>query len=421
MSTDRKTTAGQDGQILDSETLPSSSSELRILNVIIATPKDRAGSVRAGLSLGKALEPHVDVDTVKMRGNHDAELFAEFDLNETRPIPSRTVLRDLGDRLFDTTENYANTLIWTRLTPPRPLDKYDIVHLHGAVPLAGMIVVALESVRAGIPYCVTTHGISKIPEIPENMEMGPVRRLVFEYCFLKPYLSVIRSSAHRFALSEHDRALLEKRFPGRPTSVTPNGVNPNPPSPDAVATVAAETGISPSRPLVLFVGKLLASKGLDDLLGAYDHLAADCTLAVVGPPEDPTYVDRFDACEGDVRYLGYTEQNLLSTLYQRADVFAFPTRSDVFPLVVLEAMAAATPVVTTTVGGIPEQVVDGSGILVPPRDPGRVADAIDRLLDDDDLRATMGRRALAVVRERFAWDAVARRTARIYRAVVERA
>ena len=395
------------------------SERLRVLNVVIATPKDRAGAVRAGLALGDALRPYADVDTVKMRGDHDEELAAELN-DEMRAIPSRTVLRDVGQRLFDTAGNYENTLIWTRLSPPRPLETYDVVHIHNTVPLLGMVGVAARCKVAGVPYCVTTHGIGSIPELPESMAMGRVQRFVFRQCYLRPYLAVLEHAAHRFALSERDRAILDERFDPESTSVVPNGVHPNPPSSDAAATVESELGVSPTRPLVLFVGTLQRSKGVEDLLTAYERLETDCTLVVVGPAKDPSLVEQIEAHDGDVRYLGYTGAPLLPALYQRADVFAFPTHSDTFPLVVLEAMAAATPVVTTTVGGIPEQVTDGSGILVPPRDPERVAAGVDRLLTDDDLRATRGRRALAVVRERFSWDAVAERTARTYRDVLSK-
>lgn len=91
--------------------------------------------------------------------------------------------------------------------------------------------------------------------------------------------------------------------------------------------------------------------------------------------------------------------------YQAADLYLHAARADTFPNAILEALACGTPVIATAVGGIPEQVEDGvTGLLVPPGDAEAMAAAIGRLLGDDNLRATMGRRAAGEARRRFALD-----------------
>ena len=121
-------------------------------------------------------------------------------------------------------------------------------------------------------------------------------------------------------------------------------------------------------------------------------------------------------------------------LYSHAAVFCCPSVYEPFGLINLEAMACEIPVVATTVGGIPEVVVDGeTGRLVPvdlvenagvvaPRDPARferdLAQALDALLADPSLRRTMGVKGRQRAEAFFSWTAVARRTLALYRTLV---
>lgn len=380
---------------------------LSVLNVVIATPKARGGAVRAGLQFGAHLDKLVSVDTIKMQGDHDDVLAEEIELDEAiNQLPSYTLFRDICRHIINSEQNYSNTLIWTKLDPPQNLQSYDLVHIHNAVPLGGMLSVAVHCWLADVPYCVTTHGISKIPDFPESMEMPTPVAFIFKLGFLQPYWWVLRNAAHLFALSERDAASLRRRFANQSISVLPNGITPNLPSKDAADVVSERTNISSSTPLLLFVGKLMASKGVADLFTAYEQLDNNARLVLVGPLTNQRFADRIEEIDG-AEHLGYVDQSLLDKLYQRADVFVFPTRSDVFPLVTLEAMAAKTPVVTTTVGGLPEQVTNQIGVLVPARSPERLAIEIDDLLADDERRALMEEQALKRAQEHFSWESIA--------------
>ena len=100
-----------------------------------------------------------------------------------------------------------------------------------------------------------------------------------------------------------------------------------------------------------------------------------------------------------------------------------PSLYEGFSLPAVEAMACATPLVATTAGALPEVVgTDGeTALLVPPSDPGALAGAIGRLLDDADLRARVGAAGRARVLERYTWKATAKATVAEYRrAIAER-
>ena len=172
------------------------------------------------------------------------------------------------------------------------------------------------------------------------------------------------------------------------------------------------------RPVeVLFVGWLVEPKGVRELLAAARALDG-ARFTLVGPAE-PGFLASIAgelAALGDrVRVLPAQPREEIFRLYRDADVFALPSWREGFPNVVIEAMAAGLPVVATTVGAIPEAVESGkSGLLVPPRDAGRLEAALRRLVDDPELRRSQGEMARARVEAVFAFDAVVARLGRLY-------
>jgi glycosyltransferase involved in cell wall biosynthesis len=142
---------------------------------------------------------------------------------------------------------------------------------------------------------------------------------------------------------------------------------------------------------VLFVGGQFERKGGSTLLGAVDGL--DVELDVVthsDVPERPGVTVYRDVQPGSA---------VLHDLYARSDVFVLPTAADASPHVILEAMAAGLPVISTPVGAIPE-MVGPTGMLVEPGRGDELRAALERLLDPA-LRTALGASAHARVRERF--------------------
>lgn len=121
--------------------------------------------------------------------------------------------------------------------------------------------------------------------------------------------------------------------------------------------------------LLLFVGRISAGKGLHVLLEALHYLKNPVHLTIIGPP-DPTEVVKW---------------------YQKASIFILPSFVEGFPVTVLEALACETPVIATPVGGIPEAIQnDKNGILIPQNNPVKLAEAIQLLLGNKDLRKQFG-------------------------------
>lgn len=160
---------------------------------------------------------------------------------------------------------------------------------------------------------------------------------------------------------------------------------------------------------LLFLGVLRQEKGLEFLFEALTRLrtARVWSLEVVGPDEGHAYrhhLDRLVQTLGladRVRFAGYVAYGppLLERL-RAADLLVLPSLSEGTPHVLVEAKANGLPCVATTVGGIPSTVTDGvDALLVPPRDAAALATAIDRVIDDGDLRRSLIRQGLLSARQ----------------------
>jgi glycosyltransferase involved in cell wall biosynthesis len=174
---------------------------------------------------------------------------------------------------------------------------------------------------------------------------------------------------------------------------------------------------SPRR--ILYVGRLTEPKGIEYLLMACARLrdagrSVHCDIVGGRVANEVNYFLRLKklrralGLEAIVELLGAQPLERVLKRYNDSDVFVLPAvmapdgRREVIPNVLIEAMAMQLPVVSTTMGAIPELIDDGvSGLLVPPRDADALAAAIARVLDDADLRAALGVHARRRVEERF--------------------
>jgi glycosyltransferase involved in cell wall biosynthesis len=198
------------------------------------------------------------------------------------------------------------------------------------------------------------------------------------------------------------------------------------------AFAAANTPDVPPEPVstplrVVAVGRLVPKKGFDVLVEAVaDLYRRGVALEVVIAGEDGPDAGRVrglvaERCPELVRFTGPLSQCELLSLYRNADVFALACRvdgdgdRDGIPNVMVEAMAAGLPVVSTAVSGIPELVRDGeNGLLVPPEDPVALASALLRLAADASLRDRLAAAGRSTVSERFDGDVLARRMAGLF-------
>jgi len=211
--------------------------------------------------------------------------------------------------------------------------------------------------------------------------------------------------------------------------VVPNGVPVPDRPPDrqrARRRLAAACSLDPERLLVGCVANLLPHKRQEDLLAAMTLLqgeGVDCDLVLVGRREGhAVFIEREVARLGmaeRVHLLGYRSD--VRDLLPALDVFALASEKEGLPAAILEAMAAAVPVVTTAVAEAPHVVADGeTGYVVPVGDPARIAEAIARLARDRDGRQRMGLAGMERARRLYSDRRLAARLVGIYREQLSR-
>jgi phenylacetate-CoA ligase len=221
--------------------------------------------------------------------------------------------------------------------------------------------------------------------------------------------TLLRSDAV-LALSASWADYLRQCAPGVRVSILPNTV--------ALPPVSDARDVAPG--CILFVGRLEAAKGVDDLLGAVAKLSPRypaLQLVLAGSGDVAAYTARARQLKIADRVLlpGWIDGAQRADALRRAAIFCLPSHAEGLPLALLEAMAAGKPVVASAVGAIPEALAPDAGELVPPGNVDALAAALARLLDDPPAAAAMGARARAVVAARYDSALVGARLAALYR------
>jgi len=278
----------------------------------------------------------------------------------------------------------------------------DHVHVHFANRAAHTAMFLKEI--SGIPFSVTAHGQDFMKDLGND-------DLLLEICAAAEFVA---------AETDYSRDLLCQRCPDSAAKIhrVYNGMDltrfPRPNEEAARPAGPSRTGIAPYPARIISIGRLVPFKGFEHLIDACADLARrglEFTCEIIG--DGPLHSDltgriRKLKLSGHVHLLGSLSQGAVLEKLKAADIFALASvtdkqgASDVFPTVIIEAMAAARPVVSTRLAGIPESVVHGeTGLLVPPEDTMALAEALSHLIKDAKLRLHYGRAGRARIEQDF--------------------
>ena len=179
------------------------------------------------------------------------------------------------------------------------------------------------------------------------------------------------------------------------------------------ADIKRELGIPPADRVVAVIAQLIPRKGHRYLFRAAPAILSlhpQTSFLLLGEGESEAALKRQVnelGIQDRVVFAGYRDD--VGRLFNAIDILVHPATMEGFANVAMQAMAAAVPVVSSNVGGMPESVRDGvSGLLVPPRDETALAAAVNRLLDDKDLCHALGQNGRAIVEEEFTVQAMVR-------------
>ena len=282
-------------------------------------------------------------------------------------------------------------------------EHFDLLHFHEPfVPFLSLVVLR-QSSSVNVATFHAYAGFSP------SMELG------------KRTLSSYAGRLHgRIAVSAAARHFADRFFPGD-FKVIPNGVNVGRYQ-RAVPIARWQDGCAN----ILFVGRLEDRKGLPHLLKAFRLIrksGAECRLLVVGSGPQEREARRYVMTRGlqNVEFLGRVTDSEKAQLFKTADIFVSPaTGRESFGIVLLEAMAAGTPIVCSDIHGYKGVVQRGrQALLVPPHDAKSLAAAISELLADPALRARMGAAGQERA-EQFSWERITARVEAYYGFVIRR-
>jgi glycosyltransferase involved in cell wall biosynthesis len=276
----------------------------------------------------------------------------------------------------------------------------DVVHCHAAV--TGAILARLGARLAGVPMISHVHIENKFSDM---------RWICAAQVWL--YNFTARFTDEIVAISEHTgRSLISQGLSSQKIRVIRNGVVGIGDAKDNLADRARnKLGIEGDGPVVGTVARLCPVKGQRELILAAHQVRNEFPEAkfdIIGEDieSDGNYRHELErlseqlGLDGYVQFVGFRPD--AARLMYAFDLFVLPSWIEGLPVTILEAMAAGKPVVATSVGGVPELLLDGvTGLLVPPHDPARLAQAITKLLQQPEVARRMGECGRERVRKHF--------------------
>jgi glycosyltransferase involved in cell wall biosynthesis len=267
----------------------------------------------------------------------------------------------------------------------------DVVHIHGPWSSSNLQVAAIARQNRK-PYVVSAHGMLD----DWSMAQSALKKKVHLALFSRRMLN---GAAWIHCTAQNEAAQVSKHTTARTRVVPlPMDIGPyrNLPGPEIAR---AKFGVSREKPTLLFLSRLHPKKGAEHAIDALAVLRKDyptCELLIAGPAQDETYARMLKArvaslgLEQSVRFIGMVDGIEKISLYQACAALVLPTSQENFGFVILEALAAGTPVVTTRGVDLWQELETSGGATICEPDGAKIAQATSRLLASPVLREQMG-------------------------------
>ncbi len=312
----------------------------------------------------------------------------------------------------------------------------DIVHCHTwYAQFAGI----LSKLCYGTPLVVTTHSLEPLrPWKREQLGRGYDASSWIEKTAIELADAVIAVS------NETKRDVLTHfNIEDSKVSVIYNGIDLEEYSFTSASSTLDKYKINKAKPFVLFVGRITRQKGIIHLVNAIKYFDSETQVVLCAGAPDTEEIGRemkhrvedVQKFRNNVIWIAeMLSKKEVIQLYSHAAVFCCPSIYEPFGIINIEAMACNTPVVASKVGGIKEVVVDGeTGILVPLEQektapfeashPDKfsmdLATAVNKLIADENLRESMGKKGRKRVEQYFGWSAIAKQTEDLYKTILK--
>ena len=300
----------------------------------------------------------------------------------------------------------------------KELKNYDVVHLNDYRTLQNLIAYR-NAKKFNVPYVLQARG-SLVNIITKQGLKSTFDALQGR--------QLLRNAARLIAVAPQEVEQYKSfGISAEKIDIVPNGIDleeyENLP---ARGTFRHKYGLGASNKVVLFLGRVHKSKGIDLLIKAFAGIARDFTdarLVVAGP--DDGHLPELKAMAAG---LGLTNKVIFTgplfgedklAAYVDADVYALTSSYEVFGISIIEALACGTPVVVTDRCGIADIIKDKAGLVVP-YDAAPLKDALRQMLENETLRQKLGRLGKALVRREYGWSTIAAKTEQVYQRALEK-
>jgi len=345
--------------------------------------------------------------------------------------PKRIITRLKGLEDFD----YPGSLHIIELMKNKP-DIFHCHNLHGGyfdlralIELSNQIpiVITLHDAWLFSGHCAHSFECEKwkngCGNCPDLTIYPPIRKDATSYnwqrkkeIFSKSHLYVVTPS--QWLMDKVNESILKLGIID--SCVIPNGVNTKIFKPYSKIKAREEVGLQPNQNIILFTANGIRKniwkdyKTLKSSLLKISKFKKKVICIALG--EDAP-MEKIGSVE--IRFIPYKrDQNLVARYYQAADIYVHPSRADTFPNTILEALTCGTPVVASKVGGIPEQIIEGeTGFLVPMGDANSMAEKIMCLLENENLKQKMGRKASEYATKKFCLEQMTENYLTFYRKI----
>lgn len=371
------------------------------LKIVYILPYDWGAMPQYTAEIANAVAKNADVTVVGSKGipvNYFSGKIKIVKLFDSLNFSMNHLEKAFSFKTFSAFLSYSKIKAIEEMNP-------DIIHITTPLmpPLAFFLLIS--KLDRKYPVIYTKHGL--------HSNSGFIKKLFEEYVLnlFERFVSFKKIIVH--TKNDREELLTTRNLSERDVIVVPHGTYS--------FFTQHEKEIHTEQNTILFFGNIREYKGLDVLLSTIPTITKripELKVIIAGGGDLSPYQSQMEACNGSIFEIHneFVPDDLVAALFQRSTLVVLPyTKMSGMSGVLNVAYAFGKPVVVSDVGGLDEAVEHGkTGLLVPPRDPQALADAIIRLLVDSDLRATMEENVKAKAEE-LSWDSVAKKTMEVYR------
>lgn len=292
----------------------------------------------------------------------------------------------------------------------------DVVHSHYPPPFMSYGVV--KGLR-NVPHVLTYHCDLEIPDNIANLRIPNICKRIVGKVNTAIYTKPILDNVAQIIATTESYARTSSVLRDYPYEIVPNGIR--------IETFDKHLlGLNSERRAhqILFVGRLSSVKGVNDFIKAAQIVlsqVSDATFLIVGDGEEREQLKKLaKGYEDRIKFCGHISRAVLLKLYASSSALVLPsfTRLEAFGLVLLEAMACETPVIASRIPGVLD-VVGEAGLLVRPRDPCSLANAILEVLENPAYARSMGKSGRRRIERKYDWKIIAQEILDVYVNVVD--